>query len=288
MKTLLCIALLTLCTIAQADTKTSEKTDKAADTKPDSTVTAIPLAQAHAHNDYLHKRPLLDALSHGFCSVEADIFLADDELQVGHFRFQLKKGRTLQSLYLEPLRQRIRQNGGSVYKDSKLPFTLLIDLKTNGESTWPTLNKALTQYGDILTSVTDGNQTLGAVSVVISGNRPMQLIAKTNPRFCGVDGRLTDLDSDKPAHLMPLISDNWFKNFQWAGDGPMPLAQRTKLHAHVTKAHAAGRKVRYWATPENENLWKELHAAKVDMLNTDQLERLQTFLTDVDSVEATP
>ena len=65
--------------------------------------TVVPLAQAHAHNDYLHERPLLDALSHGFCSVEADIFLANDELQIGHFRFQLKQGRTLQKLYLDPL-----------------------------------------------------------------------------------------------------------------------------------------------------------------------------------------
>src|SRR5436190_12307328 len=31
-----------------------------------------PLPQLHAHNDYEHKRPLFDALDHGFCSVEAD------------------------------------------------------------------------------------------------------------------------------------------------------------------------------------------------------------------------
>jgi len=29
-----------------------------------------PLIRAHAHNDYLHERPLLDVLSHGFCGVE--------------------------------------------------------------------------------------------------------------------------------------------------------------------------------------------------------------------------
>jgi len=34
---------------------------------------SVPLIPAHAHNDYLHARPLLDALDHGFCSVEADI-----------------------------------------------------------------------------------------------------------------------------------------------------------------------------------------------------------------------
>ncbi|MEC4021166.1 hypothetical protein QMK28_34095, partial [Streptomyces sp. H27-D2] len=34
-----------------------------------------PLRRAHAHNDFVHPRPLLDALSHGFASVEADIWL---------------------------------------------------------------------------------------------------------------------------------------------------------------------------------------------------------------------
>ncbi len=41
---------------------------------------AAPLVNAHAHNDYAHKRPLADALDHGFCSVEADIFLVDGAL----------------------------------------------------------------------------------------------------------------------------------------------------------------------------------------------------------------
>ena len=31
------------------------------------------LIHAHAHNDYEHARPLLDALDHGFCGVEADV-----------------------------------------------------------------------------------------------------------------------------------------------------------------------------------------------------------------------
>ncbi len=35
--------------------------------------------RAHSHNDYLHRRPLLDALALGFCSVEADIYLVDGE-----------------------------------------------------------------------------------------------------------------------------------------------------------------------------------------------------------------
>lgn len=33
-----------------------------------------PLDRAHAHNDYEHARPLIDALERGFGSVEADVY----------------------------------------------------------------------------------------------------------------------------------------------------------------------------------------------------------------------
>jgi len=65
-----------------------------------------PLVNAHAHNDYEHARPLLDALDRGFCSVEADVWLVDGQLLVAHDRGKAKPGRTLQALYLDPLRAR--------------------------------------------------------------------------------------------------------------------------------------------------------------------------------------
>ena len=83
---------------------------------------------AHAHNDYVHVHPLFDALTNGFCSVEADIFLTNGQLLVAHTLKETQPGRTLQSLYLDPLRARIRQNGGRVYTNGP-EFTLLIELK---------------------------------------------------------------------------------------------------------------------------------------------------------------
>src|SRR6266513_381993 len=71
-----------------------------------------PLLHAHAHNDYEHSRPLFDALDHGFCSVEADIYLVDGQLLVAHDREKVSATRSLQALYLEPLRQRVQQNHG--------------------------------------------------------------------------------------------------------------------------------------------------------------------------------
>src|SRR5437773_3011311 len=86
---------------------------------------AAPLPQAHAHNDYEHARPLFDALDHGFCSVEADIWLTEGGLNVAHDKKDLKPSRTLQALYLDPLRERIEASGGRVYRDGPA-FYLLI------------------------------------------------------------------------------------------------------------------------------------------------------------------
>jgi hypothetical protein len=238
-----------------------------------------PLKQAHAHNDYHHERPLLDALEHGFCSVEADIYLVDGALLVGHDREDLKPDRTLKALYLEPLRQRVTNNGGHVYPDGPL-FTLLIDIKSEDEPTYRELARQLAGYAEMLTSVTDGKVAPRAVTVVISGNRAVNAITADPTRYAGLDGRWGDLDSDQPAHLMPMISENWGSHFHWRGSGEMPEAERAKLRGAVHRAHQAGRVVRFWATPENESLWRELVAAQVDLINTDQLARLQKFLTE--------
>src|SRR4051812_50146961 len=89
-----------------------------------------PLWRAHAHNDYLHPRPLLDALDHRFGSVEADISLVDGQLLVAHDPVELDPARTLESLYLNPLAARVKANRGSVYRGYRRPLQLLIDIKT--------------------------------------------------------------------------------------------------------------------------------------------------------------
>ncbi|MBM4063365.1 MAG: hypothetical protein FJ265_20040, partial [Planctomycetes bacterium] len=51
-----------------------------------------PVHRLHGHNDYLQPEPLLGALALGLGSVEADVFLVDGELRVGHDRGQLRPG----------------------------------------------------------------------------------------------------------------------------------------------------------------------------------------------------
>jgi hypothetical protein len=250
----------------------------AADDKPPAE-RVVPLKHAHAHNDYEHKRPLFDALDHGFCSVEADIFLVEGELLVGHTRLDLRKERTLQKLYLDPLRARVKDNGGRVYRDGPTVF-LLIDVKTDAKSTYAALAKVLAGYDDILSVSRKGKFEAKAVTAVISGNRDQDGIKAEEVRYAGIDGRSDDLDSKAAADLVPWVSASWGSQFRWQGDGPMPEAERTKLREYVARAHKQGRLVRFWATPEKPAFWKELRAAGVDLINTDKLDELKQFLLD--------
>lgn len=237
----------------------------------------VPLPQAHAHNDYRHERPLLDALDHGFCSVEADIFLVDGRLLVGHDRSELREERTLQALYLDPLRQRIVDNEGRVFPDGP-PMTLLIDIKSEAEATYAALRGVLVGYRDMLTTAANDQQSEGAVVIVISGNRAERVISSDGDRHAGIDGRLSDIGSDRPVHLMPLISDRWSSHFTWRGEGSMPAVERNRLEAIVEQVHREGRRIRFWATPDRLEMWQALHDAGVDLINTDDLEGLGNFL----------
>ena len=242
-----------------------------------------PLPRAHAHNDYEHERPLADALSHGFTSVEADIYLVGGELLVAHDPGDVVAGRTLQSLYLDPLVRRVRAGHGRVYRGSPVSLQLLVDIKNTGAATYTELDRVLQRYRRMLTTYRYGHVVERAVTVVVSGDRPRELMRSQRVRYAFYDGRGADLNSGAPASLIPLISDNWTTLFTWQGVGPMPAAQRAKLRRFVRDAHADGQRVRFWATPDvagpaREAVWRELVAADVDHINTDDLAGLEAFL----------
>lgn len=239
----------------------------------------VPVRQAHAHNDYEHKRPLYDALEQGFCSVEADVFLVEGQLLVGHERRALRAERTLEKLYLDPLKERIAANRGRVYAGGPA-FYLLIDVKTEARPTYAALDKVLGRYHDMLSATRDGKFAPGAVTVVLSGNRDRETVMNQKTRYVGIDGRPEDLSSDAPAHLIPWISASWGSVFRWKGEGPMPEAERRRLKEFVGQAHERGRMVRFWATPEKPEVWNELIAAGVDLINTDRLAELRRFLLE--------
>ncbi|MEV6482119.1 phosphatidylinositol-specific phospholipase C/glycerophosphodiester phosphodiesterase family protein [Streptomyces sp. NPDC051576] len=243
-----------------------------------------PLWRAHAHNDYEHPRPLFDALDHRFGSVEADIFLVGDQLLIGHDTTELDPSRTLESLYLDPLSALVKANHGSVYRGWHKPLQLLIDIKTEGSSTYLELDRHLQRYQHLFTTYAHGRVHQGAVTNVISGDRAARTPMEAQTvRRAFYDGRLADLGTSAPASFISLISDDWQANFTWLGTGAFPDAERQKLRSVVRQAHANGQTVRFWNTPDvagpaRDALWEELFAAGVDFLNTDDLAGLEAFL----------
>jgi len=240
------------------------------------------LLRAHAHNDYEHDRPLYDALNHGFTSVEADIHLVDGQLCVAHYWGKITPNRTLRSLYLEPLSNRITQNAGRVYPNGP-QFTLFIDIKSEAVTTYKVLSKTLAEYESIFTTFDSNGRADKAVVAIVSGNRPRGLMESEAIRYAGYDGRLEDLESDAPATLIPVISDNWTKHFSYNGTGRMPAEERQKLKRIVETAHKKGQRVRFWATPDKpsqarQTLWRELLSVGVDLINTNDLQGLRQFL----------
>ena len=151
----------------------------------DAAASATPLANAHAHNDYEHDRPLLDALDQGFTSIEADVFLVEGQLLVAHNFINVAKDRTLENLYLQPLQERAKENDGRVYKDGQT-VTLLVDIKTNGKAVYAALDELLAKYDSIVSVTTTGEYTEKAVTVIISGDRPITEIEGSEPRRAGI------------------------------------------------------------------------------------------------------
>jgi hypothetical protein len=238
---------------------------------------------AHAHNDYLHERPLFDALKHGFRSIEADVYSLGDSLYVAHNRKDVAPGRTLRGLYLEPLRDCFSEERFTLY-DSASPLILLVDIKDDGLTSYQLLDRILQDYREILCSAGPETSAGGKVMVVVSGNRPIDFMRQQSHRFAFVDGRLEDLSEDYSPRLMPLVSDRWTKYFSWTGKGEMPEKQRTQLRSYVQQAHAKGQLIRFWSTPdapgrEREAVWTELQDAGADLINTDDLAGLRAFLS---------
>jgi hypothetical protein len=152
----------------------------------------------HAHNDYLHKRPLFDALEQGFCNVEADVYLRNGALLVAHLPWELRAERTLEKLYLDPLRRIAKQHGGRIHKNGP-QFWLLIDVKSDARATYIALDKALARYADIISIVKHGKIEQKAVTVVISGNRAKAYMAAQDVRYAGITaGRLTWSRTNQP------------------------------------------------------------------------------------------
>jgi hypothetical protein len=246
----------------------------------------VPLLNGFAHNDYCHKHPLADALQNGYTNIEADIFWEGGELIVAHMNPFFRTSKTLEKLYLKPLAQRIAENNGHVYKNYTRPVILMIDIKTGAKNTYKALKPLLERYRPILSSYDSGKVTQRAITIVLSGHRPSQLIKSEENRLVFVDEDLRKADADTAgARVYSLASCKYSKMLSWTGKGEFPAKEREKLCRYVKFAHQYGLKVRLWASPERQVVWDELLKCGVDLINTNKLTELKDFLIARDKVK---
>jgi hypothetical protein len=239
----------------------------------------IPLANAFAHNDYWHKRPLYDALDNGYTHIEADIYLRHGKLIVAHLLPLFKRHRTLERLYLDPLAACINSSNGLAPRIVS-PITLMIDIKSNADKTYQALSALLENYRNILSGYENGIFVKRQLTIVITGHKPFDVLKKQQNRLAFIDEDLMAVQQDtSSANVYQTASCKYSKIVNWSGSGAFPVLQKQRLRRYVSMAHRYGKKVRLWASPENPVVWNELLECGVDLINTDKLPELKDFLT---------
>ena len=78
---------------------------------------------------------------------------------------------------------------------------------------------------------------------------------------------------------MPVISDNYKNHLKWRGKGVISEDEWKYLRKLVDDVHKEGKRLRLWASPDHPNAWEILYKAGVDLINTDDLEGLNQFLS---------
>ncbi|MBC9794781.1 alkaline phosphatase [Sinomicrobium weinanense] len=211
----------------------------------------------HSHNDYLQEVPFWGALHAGAASVEADVVLQDRELFVAHAKAEIKTGRTLESLYLDPLNKAVAL--GMV---GDRPLQLLIDIKTDAVKTLKQIVHSIKKYPAILERKN--------IVFVISGNQPEPSEYDQYPGFIFFDYQaLKDL-SPRQWDRVALISTDYKKYAQWNGKGRFTHTDLQKVKEVIGKAHRFNKPFRFWGTPDSKSAWKIFTDLGVDFINTDE------------------
>lgn len=223
----------------------------------------------HSHNDYERAQPLFMALNFGFQSIEADIFEYNEQIVVSHDEEDLHLKPTLQDLYLDPLSSHSFDSGQSII--------LLIDLKMGGRDILESLHTLLEKYKRHLKN-RDLPDRYAPIQVVLSGSVAKEwVIANKKFAYFFVDGRIDDLGKNIPPSIMPLISANLEDVLRWK---PMTKVSKNTLNPIINviqRTHNEGKWIRFWNTPEEEDLWDLLIALEVDLIGVDNINKFVQY-----------
>lgn len=220
---------------------------------------------AHSHNDYERQHPVDDAIRHGFRSIEVDIVYDGTILRVSHDDDHLEAKPALEKMYLIPLVELVKKDSTEII--------LLVDIKAYSPDLPEVIMSVLAKYQSALVSRDQASVRRGTLQIVLSGDIPRQaIIDQTQYKYLFVDGRLSDLDLGYPSDVVPIISANFKDITQWSGRGEASDRVVSETKAVIDQVQSAGKRIRFWNTPDQEAAWLMLIDLGVDMIGVDDID----------------
>lgn len=231
----------------------------------------------HSHNDYAQARPFWGAWEAGAASIEADIWLVDGALYVGHDRKDITEDRMLLGMYLDPIRQVMQRNGGQPYADGR-PLQLMVDLKNEGERSLQALVALIESEG--LVSCFDRVADPRAVCLTITtGSVIPPGHWDRYPDWVSFDGRPDWELTESQLARVSLISQSMKQYSGWTGFGRMSTEEQDRIGKVAAQVHAEGKRFRLWGFPDTKRGWEMSVLLGLDYLNTDQPARAVAWLS---------
>jgi len=220
----------------------------------------------HSHNDYSRPDPFYHAFKAGVGTIEADVFLRNGKLMVAHDSAGIRPERTLKALYLDPLKNELTSH--------PRPVILIIDIK---EVYGPTLAQLLNELEPLKPLIKSGNDQ-SPLSIVITGNRPPPSEYQNYPPYIAFDDDLQLPHTAQQWQRVAQVSLNFANYSKWKGEGPLPLRDEKVLLSVINAVHIAGKRIRFWAAPDNPAGWQKLMSLNADILSTDKIDEIIAFI----------
>lgn len=237
---------------------------------------AQPPVLIHSHNDYAQRVPFYQAYAQQVSSIEADVFLHDGQLLVGHDVEDLRADMTFEALYVEPIVTLFARNGGRAFRDSDQTLQLMVELKSETDPTLRAVAALLGRWPEVF----DPEVNPAAVRVAVTGRVPAPEAFDRYPRFFGFDGAWDADYTPEQLERIALISTNFRDFSQWNGKGTIIPAEKERLEQVIDRAHEQGKPVRFWNAPEGTTVYYTFYDMGIDYINTDNPEVCAAFFAD--------
>jgi len=236
---------------------------------------------AYAHNDYYNKRPLFDALRLGYRGVEADVFLIDGVLRVGHDRGEARKGGTLEELYFGPLEHIVRTCEWIVERAES--FLLNVELKQKSRAAFDSLATLVRRYGSMLTYADRDSLRVRPIMLILVGWQPAR--ADMSPSVSGflwVQHKIESIDVEQRSGRGPyraLASIDFGKTIGRSGG-----EQREPWLRTLRQLQEQYSWTRVYDVPVDDAVYRELRANGANLIGTRDLEGTRRLLVPMISL----